>query len=1810
MTNPTSPGNPVKTQAEAGEPVVSRGGGWLDEEPSNQQMAFKRRFRLGMVAVFTLAVTGILIWQLFEPFEHINTHILLMSGERRATDDSISTSVFPENDLIRSASERIFAPADFAAEDLLAFQPLRSVLSLRGKSGVTLPGGDLRELLDLRRLQKTLDEMTVEQSDVLVVYLTARTTVDDEDVWFEFNVQPGILDEGQSRLDEILQQISRSEAAVKLLIVDAGRFERDPSLGMVVNEFPRLLEQAVATTGDTSLWVLSSNRPLEVSHISRAMERSVFGWFVVYGLNGAADFNHDRQIDLDELSRFVTAEVSGFVQQTTGGSQSQIPTLLWGGGRLKPDQLLPVLLPVSKRQAKAVDDPEQWLQSTREQSVGASVFSIPKSPVTFTPRSDLVTVPSLSNSPLAAALSPTVPSSVDVQGLGTLNANVAPPVPTSLLPANALTGANPAQKPVPPATPTTPDKAAEPDSPTVGDPPVDNGKPDPQKPKTRTHVDPAQSIALATLFTEVWNLRDELEQDPRSGSNPAVVAPEEWRRLIHHLLMQERFFRAARVSDQQQISQVVKTIRDGLVALSRKEVQVFQPGQDKLTADLIARIQTRIKSHPCHAIRPHSLGLIELFSQHTGTPIDSSVASTISTLDQLIQRGTAIEFEEWVSKLEPNGIDFVEIRLARQLAADTGLAWSTKQFALRVCRIAEKTASIFLGSSGWIGSEFSDAERLRRIGERTLLDQIGQHREAEGIKWLRLALPKYLRAASELEETRSAELLCDQLMLRLPQYVRWHNDSSAQAAGTPLTSDIQQLADDLTLLAARLDATSNDEIPEIQILAMRLKELQKNIEVSINSVQASAGNRVISLPGDQLQIESLLNTTLPSGPVRLGLLQKSIEYDRRNIAQIRRPKVYPSISGSVADVATQWDWPIRMLKLELTVTQLGAVGVAPLQSEHTALTKIWKELQEEAARGENGYSPHESDNLRWEKYRSLSSGLKRFCQSWVSSLATAGKTSNMQVAADGHARQRVSLRAARRAQQLLPVNAISLNESSSPSTLLDIANAHDLLDWHASRCAQQRSGAPRDDVNDLSQRIRSYRTQAANLPQQAPYLPEAPIPIIWDGPSALSLETDAEQSIELRLKWSGTPKASTWVSLHYDPALIDVKSSSDFAVTVNGKSSFVEPVTSPDRPKSFELFPDKPTILRLVVRRRDDAMGQARLVVYAVTNQGAARQDLAISLPMRPSIELGVDGIAGSWSNRDRQVRLHPFANRETSYSLSLINRETTAREVSLRFLAPRRPIHVEVPRSELTADEVENFFDSLGPQDLLIELPKIDLPATETPVKIPFPKPAEEPPAKLDKPLPPVAPHGMIVVVNDPKSGRSMVKRIEVAPQRPRRFLRPQVRYNADRERIEVTVVPIDRSQIPPEGVKVRAEIVEPLPIDAERELEGDVVSPNFEARLFVAVDSQSEKFLTMQISVDDYPRAFIFRIPCSENTAELPPILDAMAASITSPKPKSAYQSPLDSIPVEFSVDAPDGAFQIPGDTIEVGIDRNNDRDFLNEPVLILHSDRQVEIANAKFGPEGQFSLSANIGDFKVRVPATGVRNVNSQLLVRLTVSDRTVWSNPVPIIVDGAPPRVLRVRLNPPGIIAVGMPVKMTVSASDNDLSGVSRIEATLDTDRTGQFPAKAKPIEATLNSNGDWEAIIPDLKPGRQTLLVRGVDRVDNVGDVTKVKLTVVSAEEAAKLSMVPVTVSGIVTFKETLTPGVGVTAESADGPKADVPKIAPVETDANGLFQLKGLVPGKWKIKVKGVVRNDTRTAEQEITIVPAQAPQPLKFMLK
>ncbi|WP_010585272.1 carboxypeptidase-like regulatory domain-containing protein [Schlesneria paludicola] len=1796
MTNPSSPGNTLSEQSSPAD-QLGRGGGWLDEAPSNFRMGMIRRIRIVTITLVTIAIAALLWWQLFEPFQHTNAHLLLVTGERSVLDDADPARSSAEKDLLIGDAERISPAADFVAEDMLAFEPLQRQFSLQTKTSGA-KRGDLRELLDLRRLKSTLNEMSDDQSDVLMVYLATRTRVDDGEAFLELNIRREFMNSGESRLDEFLRILSRADAPVKLLIIDAGRFEADPSIGMVLNEFPHLLERAVARTNDPHLWVLCSNRSLERSHVSRSLERSVFGWFVVRGLQGAADFNHDRNIDLDELTRFVSKQVSEFVQQTTGGTQTQVPALLWGGGTLTPQAKLPILLPVDKSQnlAGPADDPEEWVQSTRQQSLSASVLSVSNGPITFTPRADANSVSTQANSRLSSI----VPSSVQLRGLGSINLDRSAALKSTERPASdqAAKSKTPADAGVD-ANGTSSDSA-------------DTATGDGKQTEKKSPFEAKDAVILAKLFSEVWDLRDDLELGRTGGFNPSVSAPEEWRQLIERLLLQERLFRAARISDLFQISKTVKTIREGLNSLSRNEVLAFRPGQDFRTAELIRQIRDRMNEHPVNVIRPFSFGMAELIARQNGQPINAEIQTTIAEWDQLIEQGTESAFQEWILKQTPATADMVEMRLARLLASETAVSWTTKQFALRVCRVAEKTATFTLDCDLWVGAEFDDAERLRNVGERTLLDGLGRDRENEGLKWLRQALAKYERTAENLAEIQFASQICDQLTLRLPQYVRWHNESCRSTGCTPQSVDISRLAEDLAQLNLRLDSPVPSQLNEIQNLSMRLNASQAKIEEQLNSSRIGGATQSAFLPGDQLPIEAVLNTTLPTSPARLRLLQKLIEIDRRNVSRVDLPRVFQPIASDDSYVPVDWEWPARSLELDLLTPQLGALNIPSLQSEFAKLKNQLTDLEEAAVKPDDTLTPRQRSDMLWGKYQSLSGGLKRFYLNWAGQVLSITKGVNVSGDTKVSLKHRQAIRVARRGLQLLPPLSIASGEIQSPTRLMEQADAYRLLNWQASRFERVRSGAPRQEEAALTELIQSCRSQAAQWQQQPSVTIGGISQLEWHGTESISFESISERTIEFQLNWSGAPKTPAWVTVHYDPEMIDVKIDSDSLVQLYGKTSFLEPQILPDRPATFALSSDHPLSVRLTVRSRANTMGNTHLIVYAATSIGTARKDVSILLPARPTLDLAIDGVSGSWTDADGRLRLHPFANRSTGYTISLINRNSQPRELSVKWLGLRQPSRVEIPRFEVSATDAGNLLDRLGPTEPLVTVPDFGLPPDDKPVKIPFPKPNVEPPSAPGAPTPSLVPHGMLLVVTDRKSERSLIRLVQVAPQRPRRFVHPQVRYNADRERIEVTVVPVDRSLIPPEGIRIHAETVEPIADDAARELDADLAGPGFEAKMFVEVASRLEKAITLRLNVDDYPRAFTFRVPCQGNTGYLPEVLDAMSTSITFPKPQSSYQSPLEELSVELQMDVPEGSFQVPGDLLEVGIDRNNDRDFRDEPVLILKTDRQIQVTQLQFSPEGQLNLLANVGDFKVRVPANGVRSANVQLLARLTISDRTVWSRPVPVTIDAALPRIRQVTVSPPGPIVIGTPIQLAVNASDNDLSGIARVEMAFDTERTGQIPIKAKLISAELAADDKWHAIIPtkDLTPGLHTLLVRAVDRVDNVGEVTKVKLTAISAEEAAKLSAAPVSISGVVIFAEMPAAGILVSAENADGPKENAPKIDPSETDDNGQFRLKGLVPGKWKIRAKGVVRNKTRTTEQDLVIKPSETPQPLKFTLK
>ncbi|HEY1066856.1 MAG TPA: hypothetical protein VGE52_12125, partial [Pirellulales bacterium] len=239
--------------------------------------------------------------------------------------------------------EMLGAPAPaFSREDFRALgsKPLSEVLyseSATERGFRELPAGQTAAALSHLKdqIQPALHGAgLLRNRDVLMVYLRVQG-VSDNGVPYLLgsDFDPEFPNSGRVELRKVLEQVKACSARIKLFLLDAGDIVYAPRLGMIVNEFPRLLEREVAAIDDNSLWVLASHSSLERSHAIYPYRRSAFGYFTASGLAGAADIDGDQNVGLKELASYVIDRTSTWVGEYSGGADSQTPMLMWGGGR-------------------------------------------------------------------------------------------------------------------------------------------------------------------------------------------------------------------------------------------------------------------------------------------------------------------------------------------------------------------------------------------------------------------------------------------------------------------------------------------------------------------------------------------------------------------------------------------------------------------------------------------------------------------------------------------------------------------------------------------------------------------------------------------------------------------------------------------------------------------------------------------------------------------------------------------------------------------------------------------------------------------------------------------------------------------------------------------------------------------------------------------------------------------------------------------------------------------------------------------------------------------------------------------------------------------------------------------------------------------------------------------------------------------------------------------------------------------------------------------------------------------------------------
>jgi hypothetical protein len=127
----------------------------------------------------------------------------------------------------------------------------------------------------------------------------------------------------------------------KVLILDATQVPADWSLGMLQNGFARALNDlSKQIEAIPNLVVLSASDADERSWGSEELRKTVFTHFVIEGLKGAADNDHNGRVDAQELHEYVKRNVSRWARANRAARQT--PVLLGGAERAREIEIVVV----------------------------------------------------------------------------------------------------------------------------------------------------------------------------------------------------------------------------------------------------------------------------------------------------------------------------------------------------------------------------------------------------------------------------------------------------------------------------------------------------------------------------------------------------------------------------------------------------------------------------------------------------------------------------------------------------------------------------------------------------------------------------------------------------------------------------------------------------------------------------------------------------------------------------------------------------------------------------------------------------------------------------------------------------------------------------------------------------------------------------------------------------------------------------------------------------------------------------------------------------------------------------------------------------------------------------------------------------------------------------------------------------------------------------------------------------------------------------------------------------------------------------
>ncbi|MEO1527934.1 MAG: carboxypeptidase-like regulatory domain-containing protein [Planctomycetota bacterium] len=1110
----------------------------------------------------------------------------------------------------------------------------------------------------------------------------------------------------------------------------------------------------------------------------------------------------------------------------------------------------------------------------------------------------------------------------------------------------------------------------------------------------------------------------------------------------------------------------------------------------------------------------------------------------------------------WTKQLaEDSAFAFIRSLSAARQSANGELSWELVRLASETALIAEQVAAVDAETPGWIREDVDCGDRYRLFAQHLIEHRTSDTDRRRTERLLLEARRCYDDAERRVTLIREAADERDRSLFVLPELLRLQCESSFNGSG--LDTELSTLIENTRKLCERLQQLSPQDVEDIELLIKAARASRQRIDAAHGNGLAKEIRRRQPTATSLQNAKRLLSSNLLETHTRHGL-SEWVQQAERELLNTYELADAGSVDGQ--DGGLQADvWPVLMRNAELQTEYASLCRILSFEERQSEVAVSLEKLQvalTEIRKTRDG-------QRSWKPYQEYGRSLRAFYNALVQNVGSFENDATVVT-------QKVCSLRFLDPRDAWRFQSVDTTELTLASRWQSHGRWQAYRDWQSATFAEQ----PRSTLPDLV----------------VPVLEEV---------SSIELQDSRSQVIRIRLRNPTNQPVETRLAMDFDAKALGVEwqgAADDYReMSRTSYGSRQTPVIA---------LPEMGFVdLELRVSRKAGACRSSRIVCDLLAarspalSQGPApvlgRRSIQVRLPVA---ELFVKHGARNYTSDERGMTLLPFPNRTDQFRFGVTGHDLNGRSVELNLYQATEsttlPIDVKALPS-VVGPRVGQFTIISNGSDVAFPGAGKEEGKAKSPKKADDPKPT--PPVSLD------CSHGLLAEIRDHETGQTTYRIVNFAVQRPRRFVKLDVRYDASREQVAILASATDPSLLP-SGVPVRIHCEVPHEFGSVSGKLSGLLSPSKPStRLFVDTKRLAGATLRLLVHVDDYPRAFVFDVPCEGPSNPIAERTDLVEIKLGLEDDRGVVP-PAPSIPVMVAVNAPVGTFELGDDLVEIGYDLDEDGTPDQESLLRRFGDRQVRIGWFGAKPDGSVSIDSAVSDHLISLPSTRLENLAIQVGGRLTVKERSMIAKPIEFFVDSAAPVVGPAKLRQPeGFVKPAADCELFVFGYDES-AGIRSVEAAFDTSGTGEFPSEGKVFEGAFVGNGQWRLKVKaGANVGMQTLLIRGTDLVGNVSDPLPFDLDVRLPTEGGPQTLDPqrVLLEGDVRYRGKLLANVEVTLTRVAKEKpADAKQAKPLvaKTDEQGHFSIPNLEPGGYRLMARAVIRNRVHLIDRIETV--------------